>query len=58
MAWWPQYPIYIQQDNAPAHLLLDDPDFLRVADDNGFQFRIRNQPPNSPDFNVLDLGFF
>ena len=54
----PQYPIYIQQDNAPAHISADDPDFLSIASLDGFNFVIRNQPPNSPDFNVLDLGFF
>ena len=54
----PQYPIYIQQDNAPAHIAANDPDFLNVASLEGFNFMIRNQPPNSPDFNVLDLGFF
>ena len=54
----PQYHIHIQQDNAPAHILPDDRDFLKVSHTNGFDLRIRNQPPNSPDFNVLDLGFF
>ena len=27
----PQYPIYIQQDNAPAHISEHDPDFLNIA---------------------------
>ena len=54
----PQYPIYIQQDNAPAHISEHDPDFLNIACLHGFDLRIRNQPPNSPDMNVLDLGFF
>jgi len=25
---------------------------------NGFDIRLVRQPPNSPDLNVLDLGFF
>ena len=54
----PQYPLHIQQDNAPAHILPNDEDFVSIAGDEGFDLRIRNQPPNSPDFNVLDLGFF
>ena len=31
---------------------------MSIASLDGFNFVIRNQPPNSPDFNVLDLGFF
>jgi hypothetical protein len=51
-------PIYIQQDNAPSHLKLDDPLFCEAAKRDGFDIRLICQPPNSPDFNVLDLGFF
>ena len=50
--------IYIQQDNAPSHLKLDDPVFCAAAKQNGFDIRLICQPPNSPDFNILDLGFF
>jgi len=25
---------------------------------DGFHIRLISQPPNSPDFNILDLGFF
>ena len=48
-------PIFIQQDNAPSHLKLDDPDF---CEGGGFDIHLICQPPNSPDFNILDLGFF
>ena len=61
-AKWPREdvgkPIFIQQDNAPSHLKLDDPDFCEAAKQEGFDIRLICQPPNSPDFNILDLGFF
>jgi hypothetical protein len=61
-AKWPREdvgkPIFIQQDNAPTHLKLDDPDFCEAAKQEGFDIRLICQPPNSPDFNILDLGFF
>ncbi|XP_058745183.1 uncharacterized protein LOC131617899 [Vicia villosa] len=50
--------IYIQQDNAPSHVSMDDEEFCRVASEGGFNIRLTCQPPNSPDLNVLDLGFF
>ena len=50
--------IFIQQDNAPSHLKLDDPLFCEAAKQEGFDIRLICQPPNSPDFNILDLGFF
>lgn len=61
-AKWPREdvnkPIYIQQDNAPSHLDHDDPLFREAAKQEGFDIRLICQPPNSPDFNILDLGFF
>jgi len=51
-------PIFIQQDNAPSHLKLDDPVFCEAAKQDGFDIRLICQPPNSPDFNILDLVFF
>ncbi|GKA63367.1 hypothetical protein Tco_0762973 [Tanacetum coccineum] len=50
--------IYIQQDNAKPHIGVKDAEFLREASRDGFDIRIRFKPPNSPDLNVLDLGFF
>jgi hypothetical protein len=59
---WPREdvskPIFIQQDNAPTHLKLDDLQFCEAAKQEGFDIRLVCQPPNSPDFNILDLGFF
>ncbi|XP_010679495.2 uncharacterized protein LOC104894846 [Beta vulgaris subsp. vulgaris] len=50
--------IYIQQDNAPAHITNDDPIFQQHRLLDGFDFRLIQQPPNSPDMNCLDLGYF
>lgn len=50
--------IFIQQDNAPCHVAVDDEEFCRAALEGGFDIRLTCQPPNSPDLNVLDLGYF
>jgi len=50
--------IWIQQDNARTHVPVDDQDFARAAAQTRFDICLINQPPNSPDMNVLDLGFF
>ena len=50
--------IYIQQDNANPHIFDDDIVFRDATTLDGFSFHLLQQPPNSPDINVLDLGFF
>jgi hypothetical protein len=59
---WPESDrwntIYIQQDNGITHVLADDPIFAMEAARGGWDIRIVNQPPNSPDCNILDLGWF
>ncbi|XP_026386574.1 uncharacterized protein LOC113281887 [Papaver somniferum] len=58
---WPNYngeTIYIQRDNAKPHMKVDDEEFLKEAAKEGFDIRLRFQPSQSPDMNVLDLGFF
>ncbi|GMF65817.1 unnamed protein product [Phytophthora lilii] len=50
--------IFIQQDNAKPHLAPTDPDVVAAGTSDGWNIRMLCQPPNSPDFNVLDLGFF
>ena len=50
--------IFIQQDNARTHIAVDDPAFVAAAQADGWDIRLTCQPPNSPDLNVLDLGFF
>lgn len=61
-AKWPRgdlkYPIFIQQDNARTHIDINDADFCQAATQDGFDIRLMCQPANSPDLNVLDLGFF
>jgi len=51
-------PIFVQQDNARTHIAIDDPVFCQAAQADGWNIRLMCQPPNSPDLNVLDLGFF
>ncbi|XP_057251783.1 uncharacterized protein LOC125498548 [Beta vulgaris subsp. vulgaris] len=36
----------------------EDPQFIAAATQNGFNIQLINQPAQSPDLNVLDLGFF
>ncbi|XP_074301124.1 uncharacterized protein LOC141632478 [Silene latifolia] len=50
--------IFIQQDNARSHISNNDPDFREAASSDGWNIQLVQQPPNSPDLNVLDLGFF
>ncbi|XP_074292443.1 uncharacterized protein LOC141619316 [Silene latifolia] len=50
--------ISIQQDNAKPHIKCTDHDFLNAATTDGFNISLNQQTPNSPDLNVLDLGFF
>lgn len=67
-AKWPRRPassqdtgpikVFVQQDNARPHPAVDDPDLIADGYKGGFEIRMVCQPPNSPDMNVLDLGFF
>ncbi|CAL5349588.1 unnamed protein product [Camellia sinensis] len=50
--------IFIQQDNARPHVDPFDVEFLEAASREGFDIRLSYQPPNNPDMNVLDLGYF
>ena len=45
-------------ESYPAHIAVDDLDFCRAAQADGWDIRLMCQPPNSPDLNILDLGFF
>lgn len=59
---WPNQrkdtPIYVQQDNAKPHSYTLDKELQNAALICNWDIRIKRQPSNSPDFNVLDLGFF
>ncbi len=48
----------MQQDNARPHTLVDDHKILAAGRIAGFNIRVAQQPSNSPDLNVLDLGLF
>ncbi|KAH6837634.1 hypothetical protein C2S53_014182 [Perilla frutescens var. hirtella] len=50
--------IYIQQDNAKPHIKDSDLIFREISNTNGFKFTLVQQPPNSQDLNVNDLGWF
>ncbi|ETV80465.1 hypothetical protein H257_06736 [Aphanomyces astaci] len=47
--------VFLQQDNASPHRCVTT-ELLQAKGVRGIV--VANQPPNSPDFNVLDLGFF
>ena len=49
--------IFIQRDNAKPHIAHNDREFMEEAMKDDFFIQLVQQPPNSPDMNVLDLGF-
>ncbi|ETV76455.1 hypothetical protein H257_09474 [Aphanomyces astaci] len=49
--------VVLQDDNATPHRVITD-ELLASVSTDGWTFVVRSQPPNSPDLNVLDLGFF
>ncbi|XP_057775076.1 uncharacterized protein LOC130994057 [Salvia miltiorrhiza] len=60
-AKWPSFAskiIFIQQDNARPHIKNEDIEFRDCATADGFDINIIHQPPNSPDNNINDLGWF
>ena len=50
--------IWLQQDGAKSHILDDNKKFKEVVDKIGLNLTMYTQLPNSPDTNILDLGFF
>ncbi|XP_044321249.1 uncharacterized protein [Triticum aestivum] len=50
--------IYIQQDNATPYILPDDPVFRQVVEQTDLDIKLLQQPPNSPDMNILDQCIF
>ena len=57
---WPRNNgrIRLQQDGAKSHILEDDVEFKEAVDKIGLNLTMYTQSPNSPDTNILDLGFF
>ena len=56
---WPRCNarIRLQQDGAKSHILEDDVEFKEAVDEIGLNLTMFTQSPNSPDTNILDLGF-
>ena len=50
--------IVIQEDNCKVHTWATRIIVESRARELGLNLAVKPQPPNSPDFNVLDLGFF
>ena len=50
--------IRLQQDGAKSHILEDDMEFKEAVEEIGLNLTVFTQLPNSPDTNILDLGFF
>ena len=50
--------IYIQQDGAKNHICEDDEEFNNALMEQDINAKLYMQTPNSPDVNLLDLGFF
>ena len=57
---WPRNNarIRLQQDGAKSHILEDNVEFKEVVQQIGLNLTVFTQAPNSPDTNILDLGFF
>ena len=50
--------IWIQQDGAKSHINTDDEEFRQAIQDQELNAGLYTQAANSPDANLLDLGFF
>ena len=50
--------IYIQQDGAKNHIREDDEEFNNALMEQDINAKLYMQTLNSPDINLLDLGFF
>ena len=50
--------IYIQQDGVKNHICEDDEEFNNALTVQEIEAKLYTQTPNSPDVNLLDLGFF
>ena len=50
--------IWLQQNASKSHILDDDEEFKEVVDEIGLNLTMYTQSSNSPDTNILDLGFF
>ena len=49
--------IFIQQDSVKNHIYEDDEEFNNTLMEQDINAKLYTQTPNSPDVNLLDLGF-
>lgn len=56
--WMRERLLIIQQDGARSHVLTNDPAVSAACGEGGWNIQLEKQPANSPDLNILDLGFF
>ena len=56
----PRFKIRMQQDGAPGHIKPTDPEWLEYLEDAQLKDKLIlfDQPANSPDTNMNDMGFF
>lgn len=50
--------VVVQQDNARPHVNVNDREVSAKGREGDWNINLTSQPANSPDFNVLDLGYF
>ncbi len=50
--------VIVQHDNAKPHFNSDDSQIIGAGKVSGWNIQLEKQPANSPDLNILDLGFF
>ena len=50
--------LFVQEVNAKPHPGVNDVDVICAGARDRWDIKLKSQPPNSPDHNVLDLGFF
>ena len=50
--------IWIQQDSRKIHICADDNEFKEALNVQEVNAELYTQAVNSPDVNLLDLGFF
>ena len=50
--------IFVQQDSVKNHIHEDDKEFNNALMEQDIDAKLYMQTPNSPDVNLLDLGFF
>ena len=55
---WLSRKILIQQDGAKSHISADNDEFNEALIDQNINAELYTQAANSPDVNLLDLGFF